>query len=98
MSVKIRLARIGRNMTSDYRIVVTDSRSAATGRCIEQIGHYDSAKAFTEAVIDEEKAIAWLNKGAQPSDTMKAMLSAKGIYKKYLDGKKAVKADAKKAN
>jgi small subunit ribosomal protein S16 len=99
MSVKIRLSRIGRNMTADYRIVVTDSRSAANGRCIEQIGNYDSSKPFAAAVVDEEKALYWMNKGAQPSDTMKAMLIAKGIYKKYLDGKKpakAAKAAAKK--
>ncbi len=91
MSVKIRMARIGRNMTSDYRIVVTDSRKAATGNCIEQIGHYDSSKPFADAVIDEQKAIAWMLKGATPSDTMKAMLSEKGIYAKYLEAKKEAK-------
>lgn len=93
MSVKIRLARIGRNMTADYRIVVTDSRSAANGRCIEQIGHYDSSKPFADATIDEEKAINWMIKGAIPSDTMKAMFAAKGIYAKYLN----IKKEAKKA-
>lgn len=89
--VKIRLSRIGRHFEPTYRIVVTDSRSARDGACIEQIGHYDPKKDFSTAVIDEDKAIAWLLKGAAPSDTIKALLVSKGIYKKYLDTKKANK-------
>ncbi len=95
--VKIRLARIGRNMDAAYRIVVTDSRRARNGHCIEQIGNYDPAKEFADAVVDEEKAINWMLKGAQPSDTIKAMFSAKGIYAKYLAAKKSAKAADKKA-
>jgi len=95
--VKIRLARIGRKMDAAYRIVVTDSRRATTGHCIEQIGNYDPAKTFADAVINEEAAINWMLKGAQPSDTIKAMLTAKGIYGKYLDAKKAAKVASKKA-
>ena len=75
--VKIRSARIGRKMDANYRIVVTDSRSARDGHCIEQIGHFDSAKPFSEAVIDEEKAIAWLLKVAAVSDNIKALLKEK---------------------
>lgn len=89
--VKIRLARIGRSMDAAYRIVVTDSRRATNGHCIEQIGNYDPAKPFADAVVNEEKAIAWMLKGAQPSDTIKAMLAKKGIYAKYLEAKKAAK-------
>jgi small subunit ribosomal protein S16 len=97
MSVKIRMARIGRNMTSEYRIIVTDSRKAANGgSCIEQIGHFDSSKDFTDAVIDEEKALYWLGKGAQPSDTMRAMLQAKGILAKFFAAKKAAKKPVEK--
>jgi small subunit ribosomal protein S16 len=91
MSVKIRMSRIGRNMTSDYRIVVTDSRRARDGHCIEQIGHYDSSKPFADAVIDETKVLGWLLKGAQASETIKAMLEEKGIYAKFLEQKKAAK-------
>jgi len=89
--VKIRLARIGRHFEPSYRIVVTDSRSARDGACIEQIGHYDPSKPYETAVVDEQKAIDWLLRGALPSDTIKSMLIAKGIYKKYLDTKAANK-------
>lgn len=85
--VKIRLSRIGRNLDASYRIVVTDSRRARDGHFIEQIGTYDVAAPFKDAVIDEEKAISWLLKGAAPSDTIKAMLKEKGIYSKYLEAK-----------
>ena len=92
--VKIRLARIGRHLDPFYRVVVTDSRSARDGSCIEQIGHYDPSKPYAEAVVDSEKAIAWLLKGAIPSDTVKSLLSDKGIYASYLEAKK----NAKRAN
>jgi len=95
--VKIRLARIGRTMDASYRIVVTDSRMARNGRCIEQIGNYDPAKDFKDAVVNEDKAISWMLKGAQVSDTIKAMFSSKGIYSKYLEAKKTAKAASKKA-
>lgn len=85
--VKIRLARIGRHFDPSYRIVVTDSRTARDGRAIEQIGNYDPMKPISEAVVDEEKAIAWLNKGALPSDSVKTILSQKGIYAKFIAAK-----------
>ncbi len=92
MSVKIRLTRIGRHKDPFYRIVVADSRSPRDGRYIEQIGTYDPALGDSEATIDEELALKWLNNGATPSDSVRAMLSAKGIMTKYAEGK------AKKAN
>lgn len=87
--VKIRLARIGRHFDPSYRIVVADSRNARDGRCVEQIGHYDPMLPITEAVVDEEKAVAWLLKGAVPSDSVKTILSKKGVYAKYLAAKNA---------
>lgn len=93
--VKIRLSRIGRHFEPTYRIVVTDSRSARDGACIEQIGHYNPKLDFSTAVIDEEKAIDWLLKGAMPSDTIKALLVSKGIYAKYLETKQSLKAKKK---
>ena len=88
--VKIRLARIGRHFEPAYRVVFTDSRSPRDGSCIEQIGHFNP-KDIEHAVVDEEKAISWLLKGALPSDSVKTLLIAKGIYAKYLETKKANK-------
>ncbi len=89
--VKIRLARIGRHLDPFYRVVVTDSRSARDGAFIEQIGNYNPSKPYAEATIDADKAVAWLLKGAVPSDTIKSMLSVKGIYASYLEAKKSAK-------
>lgn len=91
MSVKIRLARIGRHFNPTYRVVVADSRVARDGRAIEQIGHYDPSLGFEKAVIDETAAIKWLMNGAIPSDTVKALLSKQGIYAKFLAEKAAAK-------
>lgn len=85
--VKIRLARIGRHQDPSYRIVVADSRAARDGRCIEQIGHYDPLLPVEAAVLDEEKTVSWLLKGAVPSDSVKTILSKKGIIKAYLAAK-----------
>ncbi len=89
--VKIRLARIGRHFDASYRIVVTDSRNARDGAFIAQIGSYDPAGELKDATIDEEKAIDWLLKGAAPSDTIRKMLTQKGIYAKFLETKKSAK-------
>ena len=88
MAVKLRLTRIGRHKDPFYRIVAADSRFARDGRCIEQIGHIDPAKGIEGAIVDEEKALAWLNKGATPSDTVRAILSRKGIIAKHAESKK----------
>jgi small subunit ribosomal protein S16 len=85
MSVKIRLARHGKKHQPYYHIVVADSRAPRDGRFIEVIGKYNpnSTPAFIE--LDNEKALEWLQKGAQPTDTTKAILSYKGIlYRKHL--------------
>lgn len=88
MSVKIRLTRIGRHKDPFYRIVAADSHFARDGRYIEQIGIYDPAKGVENAEIDEELAMKWLNKGAIPSDSVRAMFNRKGIMKKHAEGKK----------
>ncbi len=79
MAVKIRLRRIGKKKVPHYRIVVVDSRAARDGRFIEQIGCYDPKKEATEATIDKEKAMEWLKKGAQLSDTVKSLMKKNGI-------------------
>jgi len=93
MAVKIRLTRIGRHKDPFFRIVAADSRFARDGRYIEQIGYFDPNKGVENAVIDETLALKWLEKGAVPSDTVKAMFNRKGINAKHV----AAKAPAKKA-
>lgn len=88
MAVKLRLTRTGRHKDPFYRIVAADSRYARDGRCIEQIGYFDPEKGVEHAVIDEAKALSWLEKGATPSDTVRAVLSKKGILAKHAESKK----------
>ena len=97
MSVKIRLTRIGRHKDPFFRIVAADSRFARDGRYIEQIGYFDPDKGVENAVIDEALALKWLNLGAIPSDTVRAMFSRKGIMAKYAESKKGEKKAEKKA-
>ena len=91
MAVKIRLTRIGRHKDPFYRIVAADSRYARDGRYIEQIGYFDPAKGVENAVINEELALKWLQLGAVPSDTVKAMFRKAGINAKLVENKKAAK-------
>ena len=99
MAVKIRLTRIGRHKDPFFRIVAADSRYARDGRYIEQIGYLDPEKGVENAVIDEELALKWLEKGAQPSDTVRAIFSRKGLMAKNASKKtpKAPKAKKEKA-
>lgn len=83
MAVKIRLMRMGAKKSPFYRLVVADSRAPRDGRSIETLGHYDSTTEPAIIKIDEEKAINWLQKGAQPTDTVKSLLSKTGIMKKW---------------
>lgn len=87
MSVKIRLTRIGRHDDPVYRVVVADSRVARDGRFIEQIGQYNPSIGAASFVIDEEKVLKWLGQGAIPSDTIKFLLSSKGIMAKFAESK-----------
>lgn len=79
MAVKIRLKRIGAKKVPFYRVVVADSRSPRDGKFIEEIGFYNPLKKPAEIKIDAEKAKKWLENGAQPSDTVKALLKKNGI-------------------
>ena len=94
MAVKLRLTRIGRHKDPFFRVVAADSRYARDGRYIEQIGYFDPDKGIENAVINEELALKWLDLGATPSDTVKSMLSRKGILAKHAQSK--VKPSAKK--
>ena len=79
MAVKIRLRRMGAKKAPFYRIVVADSRFPRDGRCIEEIGTYDPTKNPAEVKVDGEKAKNWIANGAQPTDTVKALLKKNGV-------------------
>lgn len=83
MAVKIRLNRMGAKKRPFYRIVVADSRAPRDGRFIEILGNYDSTKDPAVVNVDEEKVLDWMQKGAQPTDTVRSLLSKQGIMAKF---------------
>ncbi|HHJ11500.1 MAG TPA: 30S ribosomal protein S16, partial [Bacteroidetes bacterium] len=85
MPVKIRLKREGRKKKPFYHIVIADSRAPRDGRFIEKIGYYNPNTNPATIELDFDKALDWLLKGAQPTDTCRAILSYRGVlYKKHL--------------
>ena len=78
MAVKIRLKRIGTKKAAFYRVVVADSRSPRDGRFIEEIGTYNPLTDPAEVKIDNEAALKWIKNGAQPTDTVRALLKRTG--------------------
>ena len=85
MAVKIRLARRGRKKLAMFDVVVADARSPRDGRFIEKIGTYNPLTNPATINLQEDRAFHWLMNGAQPSDTVKAMLSYRGVMmKKHL--------------
>lgn len=87
MAVKIRLKRMGSKKNPFYRVVVADSRSPRDGRFIETVGTYNPVVNPAEVSINEELALQWLANGAQPSDTVRNLLSQQGIMKKFHESK-----------
>jgi len=79
MAVRIRLTRVGATKQPSYRVVVADARNARDGRSIETLGHYNPRTEPVEFAVDEEKAKAWLAKGARPSDTVARLFRQAGI-------------------
>jgi small subunit ribosomal protein S16 len=84
LATRIRLKRIGAKKKPFYRVVVADSRSPRDGRFIEEIGYYQPVANPEVIKIDEERALDWLAKGAQPSDTVKALFKKAGFWQKRL--------------
>ena len=85
MSVKIRLQRHGRKKAPFYHIVIADSRAPRDGKFIEKIGTYNPMTKPATIDVDRDKAFDWLQKGAQPTDTVRAILRFKGVmYRKHL--------------
>ncbi|HXH20012.1 MAG TPA: 30S ribosomal protein S16 [Chitinophagales bacterium] len=86
MPVKIRLQRHGKKKAPWFTIVVANSRSPRDGKYIERLGTYDPTTIPATITIDNDKALTWMNKGAQPTDTVRRILSYKGVlYKKHLE-------------
>ena len=88
MAVKLRLKRMGAKRSPYYRIIVADSRSPRDGRFIDQVGTYNPMKANDKYTIKEAETIEWLNKWAQPKDTVKSILTTTGVWAKYKESKK----------
>jgi len=97
MAVKIRLKRIGAKKNPVYRLVVADSRSPRDGKFIEEIGHYNPATVPAVVNIDADKALEWLKKGAQPSDTVRSLLRKAGVMSKLAAEKEAMAKGPKEA-
>ena len=83
MSVRIRLTRAGRKKVPHYRIVVMDSRNRRDGAYLDQLGTYDPRRQPAQLTVDENKALKWLMAGAQPSDTVRSLLSRQGILLQF---------------
>lgn len=85
MAVRLRLKRIGAKKRSIYRVVVMDGRSPRDGRVIESIGVYNPLQEPAALTLDEEKALSWLQKGAQPTATVRELLSTAGVLERFAD-------------
>ena len=85
MPARMRLQRFGKKGRAFFHIVIADGRAPRDGKFIEQIGSYNPITRPAEIVLDMDKALEWLNRGAQPSETVRSILSYKGVlYKKHL--------------
>jgi small subunit ribosomal protein S16 len=81
--VKIRLMRTGKKKRASYRVVVANSASPRDGRIIESIGHYQPRSDPSEIVIDNERAVYWLQRGAQPSQPVRKLLDISGAWGEF---------------
>lgn len=93
MAVRLRLTRMGRKKKPFYRIVAVDSRRRRDGAYLDKLGHYNPIAKPPELVLDEAKALEWLAKGAQPSDTVRSLLSKRGVMLEYDLRKKGASED-----
>lgn len=81
--VKLRLMRMGKKKQPTYRIVAADARSPRDGRFIEIVGHYDPRADPSVIVVDNDKAVSWLQKGAQPTETVAKLLKISGATAQF---------------
>jgi len=89
--VRIRLTRMGAKKKPFYRLVVADAKAPRDGRFIEVLGYYNPLTEPPVIKVNEERALLWLERGAQPSDTAKSILSRVGVWEKFCQAKEARK-------
>ena len=87
MAVKLRLKRMGAKKAPFYRVVAADARSPRDGRFIEELGYYNPKTEPATVSLKEEAILAWLNNGAQPTDTVRSLLSKAVIMTKFAEQK-----------
>lgn len=92
--VRIRLQRVGAKKKPYYRLVVADARSSRSGLVIENIGHYDPRTDPPTLVVEEERALAWLSQGAQPTEAVASIFAREGVLKRFQASKAAAKPSA----
>lgn len=83
MAVKLRLMRMGKTKQPTYRVVAADSRSPRDGRFIEIVGTYEPRQEPSKIVIDNDKAVDWLRKGAQPTERVQKLLQQSGAWAEF---------------
>ena len=83
MAVKLRLMRMGKKKQPTYRVVAADSRSPRDGRFLEIVGTYEPRAEPSRILIDNDKAVAWLSKGAKPTETVQKLLQISGAWEQY---------------
>lgn len=89
--VKIRLTRVGRTHDALFRIAIADSRRQRDGRVIEIIGRYQPTQKKDQVSVEKERALYWLHNGAQPTETVRAILRKEGVLKQYHEEKVAAR-------
>ena len=96
MAVKLRLMRMGKTKQPTYRVVAADSHNARDGRFIEILGTYEPRQEPSRILVDNDKIVAWLNKGAQPTETVHKIIKISGAWDVYTAAKPPKKAKAAK--
>ncbi len=89
MAVRLRLTRVGKKKQPTYRIVAADARSPRDGRFIEVVGTYDPRREPSAVTVDNDKALAWLRKGALPTERVQKLLQISGAWDEFQAGKAA---------
>ncbi|MBD0321673.1 MAG: 30S ribosomal protein S16, partial [Gemmatimonadetes bacterium] len=86
MALKMRLRRMGRKKAPHYRIVVAESSNAREGRFVANVGHYNPTTEPMTLVVDRDKALFWLGRGATPTDTVNSLLKKGGVFNPAPEG------------